>query len=749
MTDQADRIGRTLSHYRLTSRLGAGGMGVVYEAEDLELGRRVAVKFLSPELARDETALQRFQREARAASAINHPNICTIYAIDRHDGESFIVMELLEGETLASRLARGPVPIAELIDLALQIVDALELAHAKGIVHRDLKPANIFVTGRGQVKVLDFGLARFDLADADAAGTTVVRGDLTRIGSALGTASYMSPEQARGEVADARSDIFSLGAVLYEMATGALPFHGETVALVFERLLNRNPTLPSELAPSVPPELDRILAQALEKDRRYRYQSAPELRTALLRLRRDVEGRARASGSAPPTAPGTSPAGGSIAVLYFDNLSGAKEDEYLRDGITEDIITELSKIRGLKPRSRASVLAFRDKLVTPAEIGQKLGASRVLTGSIRRLGTRLRITAQLIDAHTDDPLWSERYDRELQDIFEVQAEIARRIAEAMRVTLSPEERQALAARPTENLQAYDLFLRGRSYARRQSRLDLEFAMQMFEHAVALDPSFGLAHAAIAATAAQYFYYCDRSPRWLDRAREATTVAARFDAEAPEVLVARAWLAQSEKRFDEAEATVLEAIRRNPDVESGYYVLARVLFAAGRYQQLMEISEEALAHSAEDYNIWIPIGNACRALGREHEARILVQRELQVLTRQVERVPEDVRARGILASTYAHLGRGQEARRELHLALTMRPGDGVMLYNAACVLCLLGQKTEALNALQDALKAGFRPHTSWARQDPDLALLHGDPQFEALFPREATHTLGGLEDRMRN
>ena len=736
MSAQDALIGRTFSHYRVNARLGAGGMGVVYQAEDLQLGRRVALKFLPADLGSDDAALLRFQREARAASALNHPNICTIHSIDRHETHHFIVMELLEGRTLASRIASGPVPVAELLEIVLPIVDALESAHALGIVHRDLKPANIFLTARGQVKVLDFGLARVEGAGSEPADTTVAREDLTKAGTTLGTAAYMSPEQARGEVADARSDIFSLGAVLYEMATGVLPFRGETVALTFERLLNSRPLPPSTLVASLPADFDRILAHALEKDRRYRCQSASELRTALLRLRRDLDAwtHGRQLPSSGPRA--SSPERPSVAVLYFDNLSGAKEDEYLRDGITEDIITELSKIRNLRPRSRASVLTFRDRPVTPAEVGRTLGASSVLTGTVRRIGTRLRITAQLIDPGTDDPLWSERYDRELQDIFDVQAEIARNIADALRITLSPEERVALAARATEHPQAYDVFLRGRRYARRLSRLDLEFAMQMFESAATLDPSFGLAHAAIAATAAQYFYFCERSPRWIDRARDATEVALRCAPDAPEVLVAQAWLDQGERQFEQAELRVREALRRNPDVESGYYLLTRVLFAAGKYKELMAISEEALAHSAEDYNTWVPILNACRALGRDDDVLLLVRREMEVFIRQIERVPEDARARVLLAHDYASLGRAEDARRELGLALTLRPADGVLLYNAACVLCQLGLKSEAIKTLQDALATGFRPHTSWAREDPSLALLHGDPQFDELFPPDA-------------
>ncbi|MGK2858890.1 MAG: protein kinase domain-containing protein, partial [Thermoanaerobaculia bacterium] len=575
-------IGQTLSHYRITSKLGSGGMGIVYEAEDTTLGRRVALKFLPIELARDGATLERFQREARAASALNHPGICTVYAIDQHEGQHFIAMELLEGETLSERVSRGAVPAAQLLEIGIQISDALESAHAKGIVHRDIKPANIFVNSRGQAKILDFGLAKIEQGrGSDPTDATAVRPDeLTKAGTTLGTISYMSPEQARAQLTDARTDIFSLGTVLYQMATGVLPFQGETAAVVFEALLSRDPKPPTEIVPSLPPELNRILAQALEKDRSYRYQSAGELKTALLRLRRDLDsgGRQAADSSGRMQAYDTSEK--SVAVLYFENISGVKEDEYFRDGITEDIITELSKIRELRPRSRATVLAFRDKQATPAEIGHQLGAAYVLTGSVRRAGSRLRINAQLIDTRTDFPLWSERYDREMQDVFEVQDEIARKIADALRITLSPQEREALAAKPTDNLQAYDQFLRGRNYAARLSRQDLEFAIQMFENAVSLDPGFGLAHAALASTYAQFYYLCDRSPRWMDRAREATARASAIRPDAVEVLVGQGWISYAEGLFDEATDRVRRAVKIKPDVETGYYLYTRILFAAG-------------------------------------------------------------------------------------------------------------------------------------------------------------------------
>jgi serine/threonine-protein kinase len=542
-------IGETVTHYKILDKLGEGGMGVVYRAVDTRLGRHVAVKFLSPKLAQDGFALERFQREARATSSLNHPHICAIYDIGRHEGQPFLVMELLDGRTLRARINGQALPVETMLDMAIQIADALDAAHAVGIIHRDIKAANLFVTERGQIKVLDFGLAKLTTASpssgadayADTALAVTAPHHVTSTGQTLGTLSYMSPEQARGEELDARSDLFSFGIVLYEMATGSEPFKGRTVALVTDAILHQAPRPPSEINPNLPPEFDQIVLKALEKDRETRYQSAADMRADLKRLRRDSGAVRTVSGSTRPAplaaaastiaaqarhdrpAPSrrmvlagvaalvlvaaglgaylkwrpTDAALDSVAVLPFATTSGSADAEYLTDGITESLINGLSQLSGLRVAARSVVFRYKTKDVDAAKAGRDLNVKAVVTGRVAVRGDRMVIQAELMNVADGTQLWGDQYNRPASDLLDVQDNIAREILDKLRVRLSGEEKAKATKRYTDNAEAYQLYLQGRYHWNQGTIAGYKRAIDYYQQAIGKDSKYALAFAGLA------------------------------------------------------------------------------------------------------------------------------------------------------------------------------------------------------------------------------------------------------------
>ncbi len=701
-------IGTTISHYKIIEKLGEGGMGVVYKAEDTKLKREVAIKFLPRYISSNEEERKRFEIEAQAAAALNHPNISTIHSIEDSDSEVFIVMEYIDGPELKKKIESEKLSIKETLDIIEQIAKGLLTAHQKGIIHRDIKSSNIMITNSGQVKIMDFGLAKVK-------GTTLI----TKIGLTIGTAAYMSPEQARSENVDYRTDIWSMGVILYEMLAGKLPYRGDFEQAIIYSILNEEPESISSIRKDIPVMLEQVVQKILNKDQNQRYQSADEFLKDLKELKNKTSGQSK------------SEIDKTIAVLPFENISPDKETDYFADGLTEELIITLSRIKEVSVVARTNSMRFKGTNKDISTIGRELGVRYIMAGSVRKFKDDLRISVQMIEVNKGIQLWGETYKGKLADIFDIQEKVSKEIADAMMLKLSPVEKVELTKKPTLNAEAFDCYLRGRNFLSNRTKNNLDFAILLFEKAVELDSRFASAYAGLGEAYATMYRDFDRKESWLDKALEVSLKALMYDPSLSEAYATIGLAYYGKGSVEEGMKTARKAIELDPNNHHAFWILARIQHTLGYDKEAIESLERAIELNPEFYEAYDDLRMYYEGSGNTEKYKRVIQKLLEIYPQYLLKHPEDAYRHMAYAVTLAIAERTKEAKMEGEKALDLSPDDPIMMYYGACLYARLGEKKEAIRLIGDSIKSGYE-NFEWIKRDPDFENIRNEPEFIELI-----------------
>ncbi|MCX6132878.1 MAG: protein kinase [Ignavibacteriales bacterium] len=705
-------IGTTISHYRILEKLGEGGMGVVYKAQDTNLDRFVALKFLSSSLSSSRENKARFLQEAKATAALTHPNILSVYEIGESDDSMFLAMEFLEGTTLKIHVAElktgSGVPIHQALEWTENIALGLKAAHEKNIVHRDIKSENIMITRNGQLKIMDFGLAKLKNHST-----------LTKAGTSLGTLAYMSPEQAQGQTADARSDLWSLGIIFFELLTADLPFKSEHEAGLLYLIVNQDPPSPSELDRRIPHAVDGLARKLLAKDRNQRYQTADEVFEALRRIRQEMSAAA------------TSEKQKAIAVLPFTNIGADKENEYFGDGLTEELIVHLSQLKNIDVVSKTSTMQFKGTNKDIKTIGRELGSRYILEGSVRKFQDNLRIAVQLIDVESGRQLWAESYKGTLADVFDIQEQVAKQIVDALMIKLTPTEKTVLSKRTTVNAEAFDCNLRARDFLSRRTRTSVNMAVQFFQKAIQLDPRYASAYAGLGESYGILYRDFDRKEAWLDRALDVSLKAIMYDASLSEAYASLALAYLGKSSLDEALEASQKAIILDPKNFNAYWILSRIYHTTDRDKEAADALEKAIALNPEFLQAYDDLVMYLERLGNKQKYDEVLHNVLQVYPGYLERYPDDAYRRMAFAVHLVYENRSAEARREGEKALETSSSDPIMMYYGACLYARLRENHRAVDLLRSAVENGYE-NFEWIKRDPDFENIRSEPGYIELL-----------------